>query len=287
MAARHANDNTKRIQLLKTAFVIYYHMDFAKAKQFLLDFGLSITQEKPGKEIYFKGYGSEPYVYVARQSETGQSYFGGAAYVVASRAELDNAARLNCSDGEVRKLDGPAGGEVVTLKDPIGHRVHLVHGWEEKEPEDVSITKLTINFESEKPRKGTFQRFNHGPAPVFRWGHYGVSYPQGDFQEMFDWYTNTISLAPSDILHRGEDPTTCFFHIDRGEEYTDHHSFYFKPTKPGAAPAVTHSAFEVHDFDVQQLGHQHLESQGYELCWGVGRVSRTIRCRCSPENAFD
>jgi hypothetical protein len=42
--------------------------------------------------------------------------------------------------------------------------------------------------------------------------------------------------------------------------------------KPGHEPDVAHAAFEVHDFDVQQLGHQHLTDQGYELCWGVGRV---------------
>jgi hypothetical protein len=35
---------------------------------------------------------------------------------------------------------------------------------------------------------------------------------------------------------------------------------------------VAHSAFEVHDFDTEQLGHSYLESKGYELCWGVGRV---------------
>lgn len=41
--------------------------------------------------------------------------------------------------------------------------------------------------------------------------------------------------------------------------------------KPGDRPSVAHAAFEVHDFDVQQLGHQHLTRKGYELCWGVGR----------------
>ena len=59
--------------------------------------------------------------------------------------------------------------------------------------------------------------------------------------------------------------------IDRALDYTDHHCFFIKPAKPGDANSVAHSAFEVHDFDVQQLGHQHLVSKGYELCWGVGR----------------
>ncbi|PMD57874.1 uncharacterized protein K444DRAFT_631604 [Hyaloscypha bicolor E] len=66
-------------------------------------------------------------------------------------------------------------------------------------------------------------------------------------------------------------PATCFLYIDRGLEFTDHHAFFIKSAKQNQKPAVAHAAFEVHDLDVQQLGHQHLVSQGYELCWGVGR----------------
>ena len=32
-----------------------------------------------------------------------------------------------------------------------------------------------------------------------------------------------------------------------------------------------HSSFEVHDFDIQSLGHQWLRDKGYDLVWGVGR----------------
>lgn len=79
-----------RIQLLKTAFVVYYHADLGKAKQFLLDFGMEFTLERPGEEIFFKGYGTEPYVYVSRKGPQ-QSVFGGAAYVFESRDELEKA----------------------------------------------------------------------------------------------------------------------------------------------------------------------------------------------------
>ena len=261
------------IQLLKTAFVAYYHADLAKARQFFLDFGMGIADEIPGETIYFKGYGVEPFVYVAQQSKSGSSYFDGAAYVVDSLEELQRAAGFESCTGPIRDLDGPAGGKTVTLKDPAGHLVHLIHGWQEKAAEPLDLEKLIINFEDEKPRKGKFQRFRPGPAPVFRWGHYGVTYPEGMYEEMFEWYTKTISLIPSDIVYRGEKPVTCFFHIDRNEEYTDHHAFFFKMVKPGDKPKVAHAAFEVHDFDIQQLGHNFLTDKGYELCWGVGRVS--------------
>ena len=44
-----------------------------------------------------------------------------------------------------------------------------------------------------------------------------------------------------------------FGHIDRGDEYVDHHSFFM--TKNHVSH-VHHASFEVHDFDTQLLGHQ-------------------------------
>ncbi|KAF2168646.1 hypothetical protein M409DRAFT_65528 [Zasmidium cellare ATCC 36951] len=250
----------KRIRLVKTAFVTYFHADLKKARQFLLDFGLTVAQET-----------------LRVRSQTGESYFDGAAYVVESAHELERAAALPSSSSKTQDLAGSAGGKIATLTDPFDHKIHLIHGWRENQPsmpESQGLQKLTVNFEDSKPRKGRFQRFAPGPAPVFRWGHYGVSYPASDpqgYQKLFDWYTTTLTLSPSDILTRDGRPVTAFFHIDRGREYTDHHSFYFKAAKPHAAPSVTHAAFETHDFDVQQLGHQHLAAKGYRLCWGVGR----------------
>ena len=80
-------DTDSRLRLKATAHVIYYHKNLAEAREFLLDFGLSIARETPGEEIHFAGYGDEPYVYIARQSHA-DSYFGGAAYEVESRTEL-------------------------------------------------------------------------------------------------------------------------------------------------------------------------------------------------------
>lgn len=263
-------ENDSRIRLVTTSFVVYHHADLDKAKEFFLDFGMSIVEER-NDEIFFAGYGAEPFLYVARRSD-GQSKFGGAAYEVESRKELERASKLPFATA-IEKLDTPGGGELVTLTDPVGHKVLLVFGQTKKEVELPDLEKLTVNYEDEKPRKGRFQRFTRGPALVHRWGHYGVTYPAGKYQEMFDWYTKYLALTPSDIVYKGEKPITCFFHIDRGLEFTDHHAFFFKMAKPSDEPSVAHAAFEVHDFDVQQLGHQYLTQRGYELCWGVGRVS--------------
>jgi hypothetical protein len=36
-------------------------------------------------------------------------------------------------------------------------------------------------------------------------------------------------------------------------------------------PGVHHSAFEVHNFDVQWLAHDFMKEKGYKLHWGIGR----------------
>ncbi|OQU94618.1 hypothetical protein CLAIMM_00952 [Cladophialophora immunda] len=264
----------ERVRLVKTAFVTYYHHDVHKASKFLLDFGFEVAERRGDEVIFFKGYGPDPYCYVARRAGDGGPRFGGAAYLVESAAELEKATKIPGASA-ISKLDAPGGGSIVTLTDPIGHLVHLVHGIREKPtepPADRNLQKLVVNYEDEKRRVGKFQRFQMGPAPVHKWGHYGVSYPPGRYQDMVDWYTGHLSLAFSDKVTIGGEEAVSFFHIDRGLEYTDHHSFYIKPTRgEGEKPDVAHSAFEVHDYDVQQLAHNYLESKGYKLSWGVGR----------------
>ena len=260
-----------RIRIVKTSFVIYHHADLGAAERFLLDFGLKVTHRNADEtELFFSGYGPDPFVYIARKASSSKPSFGGAAYLVETHEELQKAAKISGASN-ILPLNAPGGGEIVTLHDPAGHPLHLVFGQQEKPVEEMNLKKLEVNFEDIKPRKGKFQRFEPGPAPIHKWGHYGVTYPDGGYQDMYNWYTENLSLAPSDLVYQDDNPVTVFFHIDRGEDYTDHHAFFFKRTKPGLTPHVAHAAFEVHDFDIQHLGHDFLTLKGYNLCWGVGR----------------
>ncbi|KAH5201745.1 hypothetical protein HBH77_125820 [Parastagonospora nodorum] len=250
-----------RIALTSTAFVIYNHTNLSAARQFLLDFGLEPAREsQDGKVLFFKGYGTEPFIYIARQSSS--NTFGGASYEVSSRNELERATKTIPGCSAIEQLAAPGGGEYVKLIDPAGHIVLLVHGQTKSKSSPPSVTlKVTptnLEFDDQKPRKGTFQRFDPGPAPVHRWGHYGVTYPQGAYQEMYDWYTGYLALAPSDVVYKDGKAIICFFHIDKGEEWSDHHAFFFKGVKDGQEVGVAHAAFETHDFDIQQLGHDWL-----------------------------
>jgi len=282
----------KRVRIKRLAFVVYNHADVEKAKRFYLDFGMSIVHQQGGS-TFFGGYGRDPFVYWLRQAEAGQpSSFGGAAYEVEDRDELIKATKVPGASA-ISPLDTPGGGEIVTVKDPFGFLVHFVYGQQQRSDEvfdgeetpdansallretlnDIKHRQHNYNYEqpNRKPRKGRFLRFVPGPAPVHKFGHYGCTYQEGQHDKVYNFYTQHFALAPSDQLHRDGKVIVTFFHIDRGLDFTDHHCFFIKPAKPNQPSSVAHSAFEVHDFDTQHLGHQYLTERGHTICWGVGR----------------
>lgn len=159
--------NDPRVRINKCSYVVYEHADLRKAEQFLLDFGMTIAERRSKDQIFFKGYGPDPFVYLAVQPSTQEkSRFGGAAYLVEGREELEKAVARIPNASSIKALDAPGGGEIVTLRDPAGHPVHLVHGQRPNLTEELNLPKLVVNYEDEKPRKGQFQRFKPGPAPV-------------------------------------------------------------------------------------------------------------------------
>jgi cytochrome P450 family 619 len=80
----------------------------------------------------------------------------------------------------------------------------------------------------------------------------------------------SVSSANLDkLIHEGTGKDVAsFMHIDRGDELVDHHSFFIYE---GPKNHIHHSSFEVHDFDLQVLGHDWLREKGHQNCWGVGR----------------
>lgn len=119
---------------------------------------------------------------------------------------------------------------------------------------------------------GEFQRFTRGPALVHKLGHFG--YITKKFDEDVEFYTSNFNFVPSDILTNaaGNEDQNCFFHLDLGEEYVDHHCF-FLARAPAIFPETRmhHTSYEVDDFDTQLMGHDWLLQKKYKLVWGVGR----------------
>lgn len=255
----------QKISLNRIAHVYYTHKNLEAAHQFLLDFGLSPVQHSDDK-IYYRGYGTEPFVYCAMKGT--EDKFSGTGWVVDSLEDLELATTLPDAT-PIHDSDAPGGGKRVTFYDPVDHFPwHLVYGQTALEITN-SFPELEFNFPTNKNRAvNKTQRFKKGPAPVHKLGHFGLCVT--DFKKAFEFYTTHFNFKPSDVVYdpkTGADITT-FCHLDRGSEWVDHHSFFFFE---GPKFHVHHSSFEVFDFDIQMLGHNWLGEKGYENCWGVGR----------------
>ena len=164
-------------------------------------------------------------------------------------------------------MAAPGGGERVRFTDPDGHAVEVVHGRE-------ALVALPVrsaaphNRGSERRRLGELQRPQAGPACVKRLGH--VVLRVSDFRRSEAWYKSRFGFLSSDEVYLGEPENviTSFMRCDRGDEYTDHHTFLCVGV---GEVGFDHAAFEVEDIDAVMLGHEHLEQAGYEHHAGVGR----------------
>lgn len=219
-----------QIKVIRLSHVVYQHPDLPRALSFLKDFGLT-EAGREGTRVFLRGYGIDPYVYIAEQSPDSSRHFLGAAWVVESAKDLQQAA-LHPGASQIQDITGPGGGQIVTLKDPNGFAVGFVYGQtlNEAESYDKSLVSGEIsgkppNTALEKPRRGLFRRFQPGASPIHKLGHYGFSIPESKFQPTLEWYTSTMNLKPTDAVFepRTEQNLTIFMHIDLGEQYTDHH----------------------------------------------------------------
>lgn len=304
--------DSEKVVLVRVAHVYYTHAGFEREHQFLTDFGFTevsrLNVGKSNETIYYRGYGTEPWLYCSRKGE--EDAFGGAAFVVESRKDLELATRVIPTASEIWEMkDAPGGGECVTVKDPVdGFEVHLVYGQvqreaeEHHEPRAFNYVGAFSHTSDDERRRLIRDRFSanreassgqqiptHGkrsaPANLaHRLIHLTVTPSIGpslvhklghfglcvtDFAKTFNFWTSHFNLKPSDLLHDPEGrDITSFLHLDRGLDFVDHHCFFFFQ---GPKTHVHHSSFEVFDFDTQVLGHDWLMKKGYENCWGVGR----------------
>src|SRR5438132_259234 len=102
-----------KIRLVRLAHVYYTHVDLEKARQFLLDFGFTVADDR-GDTIYFKGYGTEPFVYCAKKGEANE--FGGAGFVVESLEDLELGSKTLPKATAIEDSDAPGGGKRVTFR---------------------------------------------------------------------------------------------------------------------------------------------------------------------------
>ncbi|KAF2186229.1 oxidoreductase [Zopfia rhizophila CBS 207.26] len=269
----------KKINVIRLSSVHYQVPDLSRERDFLKDFGLTEVA-RDNSRSFFTGFGVEPYVFFAEQSPDSKRHFLGGSWAAATEEDLRLAAS-HPKASQIHDRQGPGGGKIVTITDPNGFPVSFIFGQQLKprgEPTMISRSsrddsELIQNKAYDKPRKGKFRRFNPGPSPVHKPGHYGYGVPASKYKETFEWYTSLMNLSPTDAVfdpQTGEDKT-CFMHIDLGMEYSDHHSFFLGALPEHLPAFVHHSSFEVNDMDTQSLGHDWLVAKGWTNCWGIGR----------------
>lgn len=155
------------IRIVRVSHMRYRHVDLDRARQFLEDFGMELAySENDGKTLYFSGLGPDAYCYVAEQ---GEPEFLGGAFLVETKADLEKARALPGATDIVPA--GPAGGLMITFRDPDDIPMRLVWGLDQRQPGKDQVPD--INYPVQKIRKGEFRRFEKGPCPVFKLGHFG------------------------------------------------------------------------------------------------------------------
>ncbi|GME38707.1 uncharacterized protein LTHEOB_12462 [Neofusicoccum parvum] len=269
------HNEPSKIQLERLSHVDFAHTNLAEFQKFANSFGL-IEAWRGEDTVLYRGYGKDPYCYIARQSTTGASTFGGGSWLAQTQADFDKAAAM---DGAVITdlSPFPGGGRRVTLKTPSGFLMHVVYGQEER-PDAASVPSAQVeefgplNGSLQKQRLGKFQRFHSGPAMIHKLGHYGFHVSKWENEVL--WYTENFNFVPSDVQYHPENDeldVITFMHLDLGERFSDHHSLFLARASPEKTDGLHHTSFEVEDFDTQLLGHHWLAKEGYKSFWGVGR----------------
>lgn len=239
-----APNTPSKITAVRLSFVTYQHPDLQKACAFLRDFGFHEARRED-QRIYYAGFGSEIYSYVAEQSPDAKRHFIGATWTVDSEHDIEAASKHPSACAPIDN-PGPGGGKLVSIVDPNGFTVSFIYGQETKatasgkdfkavtrdEEKSSAESPPVPNSAYEKPRKGRYRRFDAGPSPVHKLGHYGYVVPESKYKETFDWYTAIMNLAPTDAVYdpKTHEDKTCFLHLDRGITYTDHHVSLLTPS---------------------------------------------------------
>jgi hypothetical protein len=210
--------------------------------------------------------GSDPAHHI-HVTEKGDPKFVGFAYYAASEADLQRVAKAPGASA-VEKIDEPGGGQRVRLKEPNGYQIEVVYGIETLPPIPVPVQPMNTGAEPLR-RAGELMRLRKSPSPIKRIGHGVMGTPK--VRETVQWFQDTLGFISSDDVYMGEKDNLIgsFNRCDRGDEYTDHHTFFCVRNERAG---LNHLSFEVPDVDAVFVDHQYLEKLGkYEHMWGIGR----------------
>ena len=251
------------LKVAELAYVRIQVPDLDSAEQFFTAFGLQTRARTPDR-IYLRACGPEHHVVVAHK---GERRLLAIAFEVQNEDDLRRASQIEGAT-PIAPLDGPGGGNRVTLLDPDGNRVEIVHGIARSEP--LLVPAQRFNSASERDRRrNVIVRPQHGHSRVLRIGH--VVPRSQDVVRLASWYTRNLGLLESDDvpLPDGRDNLLMtFVRLDQGQTPVDHHVMQ---VLQGESNQIHHISFEVQDIDDLHVGHEALREAGYRHVWGIGR----------------
>ncbi|MFF3905807.1 VOC family protein [Streptomyces sp. NPDC001848] len=252
------------IKVADLAWLEFEKADLDRAEVFARDFGFAIAA-RTERELWLRGTFAGSPCMVIRRGQA--SRFIGPAFRAAERADLDRLARTTGSD--IRDIDVPGGGQAVTLLDPSGFPVRVVHCAEQL-PALPEQPPLILNTGTEHRRTNATQRPPREPSRIQRLGH--VVLETRVFMRALNWYLDTLGMIVSDFLfldgQRGRGPTMAFIRCDQGSTPVDHHTLALHL---GPGTGCVHSAYQVTDLDSIAVGGEYLAERGYRRSWGIGR----------------
>jgi len=237
--------------------------DLDTQEEFLSHFGMH-RAERTDDKLYMRGTDANAYIHV---TEVGEPKVLGWAYLAANQEDLTEFAALDGAS-EVHDIEAPGGGKRVTMTDPNGFTIEIVHGIQPAE--ELPVRRNMVNW-GEDPLRRTNEatRLPRGPAAVKRMAHAVLT--TTNLLATLDWYRSNLGLTCSDDVYdaKADLLVASFNRLDQGAEFVDHHVLF---AMVGENDGLNHFAFEVADIDDVMVGHEHLKStEKYEHIWGVGR----------------
>ena len=297
------------------AYVRFSAPDLDLVEQFVRDFGLVVVHRNENILIS-RGLMSAPFVHVVHR---GPAKFIGYAFAMDDEADLHALAESVPGCSPVHDINGVEGelgrGKRVHFIEPSsGVVLEAVHG-QQADAIAPARERLRYNHAGKYEREGVLQDVANnrrpnsadpGPPEIMRLGHVVLTMPFGPHLEFLRCLSETFGMVKSDgvelnvppgaedkfpppllqaFKQHGSNLMAQFMRMDRGENYTDHHStLVLAILDPRAIPPgsdtinaqLSHCAFEVFSIDDVLRGHDSLRAKQkrgrrYSLAWGVGR----------------
>ena len=232
--------------------------DLDEAEEFLVAFGM-VRSARTDTKLFMRGTGTAHHVYVA---ELGPPRFVGLGFAVDDKDALERLAELPGAS-PVHDVDEPGGGRRVTLQDPDGYSIEVIHGQAAVAP--IDVPQLPTNSAHDRARRvGRGPWGPDQPPHVLRFGHAVLKSTR--FEETLAFYEQTLGLVRSD---EGIAPDgtldMVFLRIDGGARYVDHHAMQL--AKTADQTGMHHVSYEVHSWSEVFEGAAHLDQVGKYKQW--------------------